>query len=156
MTNFCVRFENYHTAFLINMYFRPPLIIMNPQLQQQLHDLVTRLKNITLVVFCYVNFHFLSLTSGLGIFVFFLRCETPKFTKKHLQKKKSIICIDVAVTGTHHHNAGSLYPNLTFDLKHFENYPVTFHVNIIVLIPLFKLNKIICKNVIFILCYVRK
>ena len=63
----------------------------------------------------------------------------------------SIIRIDLAVTCTHHHIAGSLYPNLTFELKNFENYPVTFHWNIIDLIPLFKLNKMICKKVISIL-----
>ena len=33
-----------------------------------------------------------------------------------------------------------LDPNLTFDLIYLENYPDAFHSNIILLIPLFKLN----------------
>ena len=94
---------------------------------RQLHDLVTRLKNITLVVFCYVNFHFLSLTSGLGIFFFFCDVKLPSLPKNIYKKKKSIIRIDVAVTGTHHHNTGSLYSNLTFDLKKLNTLLLRFN-----------------------------
>ena len=30
LTQFRVYFENYHTAFFVGVYFRPPLIILNP------------------------------------------------------------------------------------------------------------------------------
>ena len=30
LTQFHVYFENYHTAFFVGVYFRPPLIILNP------------------------------------------------------------------------------------------------------------------------------
>ena len=40
-------------------------------------------------------------------------------------------------------------PNLTFDLIYLENYPDAFDSNMIFLIPLFKLNNMICNKVMF-------
>ena len=42
-----------------------------------------------------------------------------------------------------------LDPNLTFDLIYFENYPDAFQSNIILLILIFKLNKMIDNKVRF-------
>ena len=61
-----------------------------------------------------------------GDFPFFCDVKLPSLPK-NIYKKKSIIRIDVAVTGTHHHNTGSLYSNLTFDLKKLNTFLLRFN-----------------------------
>ena len=124
-TYFCVYFENYHTTFLINMYFQSPLIILNPAIcdNYMIRSLVWE----TALGLCLVTsiFTFFVTHFRFGENLFLSDGKLPGMIFEYIYRENNLLSLKTWLLQARI-IIYVLYPNLTFDLKYFENYLLRF------------------------------